>query len=248
MHGIVCGGTTPAMEYACACLKKAGLPISPSGDQLLLDVPSFRPDGLLRSGEDLSPLLDRLAPEGRVLGGNLRHPALAPYRKTDLLLDPEYLAQNAYITAECVLDVLLPEYPGLIRGCAVGILGWGRIGKCLARLFKNLDAEVTVVARKETDRTLASSLGYRAVPFDGAGEFLKGCRILINTVPDSVLTGEDLAQCPKNCVKIELASRPALIGDDVIQAQGLPGRYRPEASGKLIADTMLRHMKQEGLL
>jgi hypothetical protein len=41
-------------------------------------------------------------------------------------------------------------------------------------------------------------------------------------------------------VKIELASSPGLEGDDVIEALGLPGKYAPETSGKLIARTILR--------
>ena len=44
---------------------------------------------------------------------------------------------------------------------------------------------------------------------------------------------------------IDLASEPGMQGKSVIPARGLPGKYAPESSGKLIADTILRVLKEE---
>ena len=46
-----------------------------------------------------------------------------------------------------------------LADCKVLVIGWGRIGKCLAALLKGLEADVTVVARKETDRAILHALG-----------------------------------------------------------------------------------------
>ena len=41
-------------------------------------------------------------------------------------------------------------------------------------------------------------------------------------------------------MKIELASKAGMVGDDIIPARGLPGIHMPESSGELIAKTFLR--------
>ena len=44
------------------------------------------------------------------------------------------------------------------------------------------------------------------------------------------------------CLKLELASGVWLPGEDVTVAHGLPGKYKPEASGALIAKTIAKFL------
>ena len=240
------------MEYACAHLESHGFAASagePSqAKHLLLDVPSFSPGGNLRNGGEWKPLLEQLSSSAIIWGGNLGVALPPEYRAFDLLKDARYLAENAYITAEAVLDVILPRFSGLLRGCPVLVIGWGRIGKCLASLLRKLDASVTIAARKESDRAMAEALGYRTVDTGRIGESISRYRLILNTVPAPVLGRDEIALCCPDCLKVELASAPGIEGDGILPARGLPGKYRPEASGKLIADTMLRIMKKEGLI
>lgn len=225
-------GTTEAIRYAARYL---GLPLvdhpTPDATHLLLDVP-------LRQ-TDVETILSMLPPEIMVIGGNLDIPCLEGYRKIDLLRDPEYLAKNAAITAHCALKLALPHLGITLERCPVLILGWGRIGKCLARLLKGLGAEVTVAARKEADRAMLRVLGYRAVEFQQLSKILHGFQLIYNTVPEKILS--ESTTFPMECVKIELASRQGLPGD-VIDGRGLPGKLAPESSGKLIAETILRRI------
>ncbi len=239
---VYCAASTTAADFATGRLRELGwnMADAPGSDVeiLLLDVPSFGPDGQLRGGGDLRPLLDQLPKEICVCGGNLNHPALNGFRTMDLLRDPGYLAKNAYITAEAALDVALPYLTVTMRGCPVLILGWGRIGKCLGQLLKAIGANVTVAARKESDRAMAQALGYRAISFQDLR--LAYFRLIFNTVPEMVLKEDQLSNCRPDCVKIDLASRSGITGDDVIIARGLPAIHFPESSGKLIADTVIR--------
>lgn len=225
-------GTTDAIRYAAEHLR---LPLvdhpTPDATHLLLDVP-------LRQTA-IEPVLAMLPPGIVVIGGNLDIPVLEGYRKIDLLTDPEYLAQNAAITAHCAIKLALPCLDITLACCPVLILGWGRIGKCLAVLLKNLGAEVTVAARKESDRAMLKALGYRAVGFEQLSKFLHGFRLIYNTVPEKILS--DSTTFSTDCVKIELASRPGLPGT-AIDGRGLPGKLAPESSGKLIAETILRRI------
>ena len=181
--------------------------------------------------------MPQLSPDVTVIGGNLTHKALANYRKIDLLQDDTYLAANAAITAHCALKYILQSANFILDGCPVLVIGWGRIGKCLAQLLRGMGAYVTVAARKSADRAILETLGYRAVPIEGLNA--QPYRVVLNTVPAPVLH-------EAKGLKIDLASQTGIIAPDVIWARGLPGKDAPESSGKLIADSVLRRINQEG--
>ena len=246
---IYCAGSTKACQYAAEFLQGSGHRVvdAPCEEvtHLLLDVPSFGAKGLLRSGEPLDGILSSLPKTVTVWGGNLHHASLEGYRKMDLLQDAFYLAENAYITAECALDVALPYLDITIRGCPTLIIGWGRIGKCLGQLLKNMGADIAIAARKETDRAMIHALGMKAVDINDLPDQLDRYRLIFNTAPELVLKREQMALCREDCVKIDLASKPGMEDEDVIVARGLPGIHFPESSGKLIADTLLRLCQEE---
>lgn len=230
---------TEAVRYAVMNLHKYGICTidhpAPEITHLLLDVPSFSPDGNLRNGRMLQSILERIPPYVTIVGGNLDHPALSGYKITDLLTDEEYLAQNAAITADCALRVAAPLLKTTFRDTPILILGWGRIGKCIAHLLRETGAQVIVAARKESDRAILNALGYEAADF---AHLPNSCRLVFNTVP-----GQDLGDFP-NSIKIDLASKQSLTGEDVVWARGLPGSMAPESSGNLIAETILRLYKE----
>lgn len=226
------GGAAP---FTAHYLKKAGFRLiehpSPEVTHLLLDIPCR---------EIPSGLLDRLPEDITVVGGNLDRTELAGYRKLDLLKLEGYLAQNAAITADCALRVAASRLRTVFSGASVLVIGWGRIGKCLADLLKSLGCHVTVAARKASDRAILDALGYRTADpghIEDPGQFA----LIYNTVPAPVLGKSCLSQCP-GTLKIDLASTPGLEGTDVIWARGLPGLYAPESSGKLIAETFLKEV------
>lgn len=203
---------------------------------LLLPVPSLNADGSIKGGGDLRRLLSQLPQGISIFGGNL--PELPGYRVYDLLKTPAYVAENAYITAHCAVRLAMERLPFALRNCNVLVIGWGRIGKCLAALLKGLEANVTVAARKEADRAILGALGYRTA--DTGSIDPTGFRIIFNTVPVMMLPNT-----PSDCLKIDLASQPGLGGTDVIHARGLPGKDAPEASGELIARTVLHYLNKE---
>ncbi len=237
-------GSTEAIACAARALRRRECAVMCKPDasvtHVILDVPSFAPDGSLRGGGSFDALLASLPENITVIGGNLMGhiPETIPF--IDLLQDPMYLAQNAGITAHCALQVAMNALPVTLEGSPVLVVGWGRIGKCLAALLKQLGANVAVSARKETDCAMLLALGYTIQPFYDAPYGPLDYRVIFNTVPAPVLTVEFLRACPADCVKIELASTQGFAGSDVIVARGLPGKYAPESSGELIARTILR--------
>jgi len=238
-------GRTEGSLFAAQLLKKQGLSITdhpmPEITHVLLDVPSFDGSGKLRGGGCLCEVLERLPPTVTVVGGNLDHPDLLGCRKWDLMQDETYVAGNAAITADCAVRLAGEKLKAIFRDSPALILGWGRIGKCLAQLLAGLGCPVTVAARKESDRAILSALGIRALDYRELPATLDRYSLIFNTVPEMVLKAEP----PETCVCIDLASRRGIPGDSVIWARGLPGVHAPRSSGKLIAERILYYLKEE---
>lgn len=220
---------TEPLRYAAIELAKAGVSFASSEEDanvILYPIPS--PKSMLQ-------------PPGHgqlVIGGHLDLP---DHAHLDLLKDPLYLAQNAEITAEAALGILLKELPCCLKDAEVLILGWGRIGKCLAQKLKNLGANVSVYARKQTDLAMLSALHYPAISPEMLPQQLGRFHCIVNTVPAVILSSSEGIQ--PACLLMDLASGVFLPGDHVLSARGLPGKCKPSASGKLIAQSILRYLK-----
>ena len=236
-----CAGSSRALYYAAAFLMEEGAVFLPCPDHtvthLLLPIPSFESNGSIKGGGDLTEILARLPKTVTVIGGNLKRPELVEYETLDLLDDPWYLARNASITAYCTLELALAKLPITLEKCPVLVVGWGRIGKCLAKLLHGLGADVTVAARKESRRVMVEALGYHSCPIEDIRT--ENYRLIINTVPAMVLP-----TAPGTALKIDLASIPGIGGKDVVQARGLPGLLAPESSGTLIAQVITQWIKE----
>ena len=176
-----------------------------------------------------------------VIGGNLDF-LNENVDRLDLLKDPYYLAANAAITAEAALGLILKELRCEITRASILILGWGRIGKCLTHQLHHLNASVTVYARKDADRAMLRALGYRYADSSCLHRGLGRYHCIVNTIPAAVLTAEDARTVRPDALLLELASGFWLPGEGVVDAHGLPGRCKPEASGILIAKTVAYHL------
>ena len=177
-----------------------------------------------------------------VIGGNLDFLSNNVAR-IDLLKDPYYLCANAAITAEAALGIVLNTLRCSVSQAKILILGWGRIGKCLTHQLDHLRAAVTVCARKESDRAMLRSLGYHAIAPESVLSRLGRYHCVINTAPAAILPVESVGRFRPGCLKLELATGVWLPGEDVVPAHGLPGKYKPEAAGALIAETVLRRLE-----
>lgn len=222
-------GASPALTHARNCLQSWGYTVrqsmGPDVTHVFLPVPSF--------SVDWDTLLPQLGTDVTVLGGAL--PPL-PAKAVDFLQDPYYTAENAAITAHCALKLLLNQLGRTLDGAKILLLGWGRIGKCLAPLLRGLGAEVSVAARKESDRAMLEALGYTAVPLPVPEADIYD--ILINTVPAPVMEEADAAP---GALLLDLASVKGIAGPSVLWERGLPGRLAPQSAGALIAKTALRY-------
>lgn len=248
-HLLYIPASTEAIRYCSIFLQEKGFDItsSPSSNatHLLLPVPSLQDSRIMANDLELQELLSTIPEAVTVIGGNLNTPLLSCYRQFDLLKNEAYLAQNAAITAECALRLAAQDLPIALNEAQILILGWGRIGKCLAKLLSCSGCSISVAARKDTDLAMISALGFYPVHYPSLLSAQQDYRIIFNTVPFEVLPEPIAQQFPDNCKKIDLASVPGIRGSNVLWARGLPGKMMPESSGRLIANTIVKSLSQE---
>ena len=171
-----------------------------------------------------------------IIGGHLDTTAK---NTIDLLCDPDYLAQNAAITAEAALGLILPQLTDSLNASPILILGWGRIGKCLAKKLQQLGVPVSVYARKGSDQAMLLALHYKLYhPND-----LPKYRCIVNTATAPILTEDNISYVNPSCYLLDLASSKFIPGETVVHGRGLPGKCKPEASGKLIAHTVAQYLQ-----
>lgn len=233
---VLCVPRSEAIRHAAARLRSLGVCVTekcaPDVTHLLLPVPSF-PAG----DPYLAHLLTGLPDDVIISGGNLNSPLLEGYCCVDFLQDPYYLAENAVITADCAIDILENKLGHALQGKQALVVGWGRIGKCLAAKLQRLDVSVTVAARKPEDLAMIQALGNRSIHIRDVAEETPRFDIILNTVPALVLP--DIS-AKAEAIILELASTPGITGANVINARGLPGKMAPVRSGQLIAETFIR--------
>ena len=165
----------------------------------------------------------------------------------------EYFAlQNALPTAEGALLLAMQNRCDILCAAPVGVIGFGKVGRAVAKLFAAVVAEVVVFARREEIRIEIRDLGYGAYGMDAA-EAMKRCSVLINTVPERILDEKTISYLSKDTFFLELASSPYGVDPDTVNASGvryriasgIPGRYFPKTAGIAVAKTVL-HLITKG--
>ena len=170
----------------------------------------------------------------------------------DIMKREELAVLNTIATAEGTIQVAIENTNKIIHGSEILILGFGRIGKVLARKLAGLSAKVTCAARKDEDIAWIQAYGHKATNINGLGENLKLYDIIINTVPHIILNEERLKYIKKDCLLIDVASNPGGIDKKAVKdnklkfvwALSLPGKVAPITTAEFIKDTIYNIIKE----
>lgn len=170
----------------------------------------------------------------------------------DIMKREELAVLNTIATAEGTIEIIIENTNKILHGSEVLILGFGRIGKVLARKLAGLSAKVTCAARKDEDIAWIQAYGHKATNINSIGENLKKFDIIINTVPHMILTEEKLQNVKQECLLIDLASNPGGIDKKAVKSKrlkfiwalSLPGKVAPTTSAEFIKETIYNIIKE----
>lgn len=169
----------------------------------------------------------------------------------------DFIKENAALTAEGAIKVFLEHSSKSINKSKFLVLGYGRIGKVLCKILKNMGAGVTASARNIKDKMLIKQNGYHFINTNKItdDENLPSYDVIFNTIPAIILNGSILNKILKSTIIIDLASEPG--GIDKKSAEdlnitffhelGIPGRYFPESASGIIKKNIYKIIKEENI-
>ena len=184
----------------------------------VLVLPLMKADGLdISSSRNVkvscSDVSTHLKKNALVAGGLLRRDQIEYFSSLgfdvkDYYKREELVIRNCIPTAEGALQIAMQELAVTVNGSTVLVIGYGRVAKACAKLFRAVGADVTISARKLSALAEAEGAGYKAELITALAENISGYTIIINTVPAMILDEKLLGVMDKNSLIIDLASRP----------------------------------------
>jgi len=139
----------------------------------------------------------------------------------DVLEYEELAILNAIPTAEGAIQIAMEKSNITLHNSKCLVMGFGRIGKILSKMLAGIGANVYCEARKKTDIAFISSYGYNAIHLKDLNMYLKEFDFIFNTIPVVILDENNLNLVKKECLIIDLASKPGGIDFEVANKMGL---------------------------
>lgn len=170
----------------------------------------------------------------------------------DLLKREELSVLNAISTAEGAIQIAISETAQTLHGSNILVLGFGRIGKILAKMLDGMGAKVACEARKSSDLAWIQAYGYEPIHLKNLDENLHRFDIIINTIPFVVIDEHNIDQIKKEALIIDLASNPGGVDKQEVKkhnlkfvwALSLPGKVAPVTSAQYIKETLYNVLEE----
>lgn len=162
----------------------------------------------------------------------------------------ECVLAHAAITAENAIGIAIASSSKTLFDSRILVVGFGRIGRQLARMLRGMGCRAAVSARRAEDLAEISIIGCRPVETRQLRREIGGFDLVINTVPSLVLGREVLERAADGTFIIDLASAPGgtdfdaagKIGLRAVQALALPGKMTPVSSAMAIRRAVYSHL------
>ena len=220
------------------------LPLPCSRDDKTVEAPSLSEGVLLK---DLFHLIgkNKLLLAGKMSDGVKAVADVFNVKWVDYFQREELEILNSVPTYEGAIQIMMEELPKTVFGSNVVITGFGKVGEPLGAMLKKMGANVTVCARRPSQRAKARIMGLQAVDFSYLPHCVLGADVIFNTVPGCVIDREVLIGSKESLI-IDLASKPGGVdmeaakdlGVKVIWALGIPGKVAPITAGNIIKETI----------
>ncbi len=165
-------------------------------------------------------------------------------RCINILKREEMAVLNAIPTAEGAIQAAMENLSITLHGSNCMILGFGRIGKILAKMLSGIGANVYVEARNEKDLSFIYAYGYNKVHLKDLGQNVGNMDVIFNTIPSIIVNYDILNKLKKETLVIDLASKPHGVDFDLAAKMGINTKLLLELPGKVAPKTSARFMKE----
>ncbi|MGN1206186.1 MAG: hypothetical protein ACI4SQ_04270 [Eubacterium sp.] len=221
-----------------------GIPFTKNGTSLFTSLlPFFTIDAFL----------NKLTPDHILVGGNFpQH--VTRYCKEhdimyyDLLQSPSFGRLNTRLTAEGLLAQVMSKTPFSILEAKILLIGYGRCGKEIARIFSNYSKKIVVTEKNSKSVSCALANGFKCFTPEKIRNnkpLLSQTNIIINTAPDVPIAASFFTYIPSDCYVFQVASGPLLLPETfhgiLINCPGIPGKYAPKTAGSKLAAEICKY-------
>lgn len=165
----------------------------------------------------------------------------------NLLHDEIFAMDNALLTAEGAIMLVIRGTNISIFKAKIAILGYGRVGKAIGTLLKGLGVDFSIFSNDYIELSMARLLGKKTFDLNSN---LNDYDVIINTVPAKILPLSKLKHAKKSCYILDLASFSGVemcdinsLGLAYDNALGIPGKYSPKTAGEILAQSILRNLE-----
>lgn len=166
----------------------------------------------------------------------------------DVARDEEFLDENSKITVIGTLEYLLTNFNLVPSDMKIGIVGYGRIGRHLARVLLFFGAKIRIYTSKNLTRVELGKCGVESRVIDytsPALEDLDEVDVLINTAPTPLGDCFMGGRIPSKLSVIELASGDNFAGiEGVIKLPSIPERSYPKTAGRAYFHAIQRYVRE----
>ena len=160
----------------------------------------------------------------------------------DIMKNENLVIKNTIPTAEGVIKIIIENTDITINDSNIAILGFGRVGKRLAKVLNGMGANIFCLDTKKEEVENIKICSYNIL--ENIYKELSNMDVIVNTVPKKILGKKELDFINKNTLIIDVASKPGGVDFEyanknkynVIHALGLPGKVAPITSAKYIKE------------
>lgn len=222
------------------------------GSELVVTgIPALLDQELLRTDTptSITYFLNCLSDNQMVYGGVIKDKLLTGIQKKnikyfDFMESEEFAILNTIPTVEGAIEIAIKETNITLHGANILILGFGRIGKLLAKTLKGFECKIDLSARKNEDFAWIDTYGYTKVDYNVLNESLGKYDIIFNTVPVLLLDEKRLEKVNKECLIIDLASKPGGVDFDTAERIGIKTNWALGLPGKVASKAAAKYMKR----
>lgn len=173
---------------------------------------------------------------------------------TDFLKREEFAILNGIPTAEGAIEIAIREKSITLWKSKCLVCGYGNIAAPLAKILSAMGAETQILTKSTKSKSKAQSDGFQLIKNEELKDKIGSYDVVFNTAPERVFVSEVLKNASRNCLFIDLASKPGGIDFEcakeqslqVIWALALPAKTAPVTAGRIVKNTILNVLSERG--
>lgn len=153
---------------------------------------------------------------------------------------------NSIATAEGAICEAIARSPLNLRHSHCAVLGYGKCGQTILQYLKGTLCHTYVITNDEKELAQAALIADQTGTLSDFANCIEHFDFIFNTIPATVITADLLVKMKRSATIIDIASAPG--GIDYVSAKelginaflcpGLPGKYAPRSSAKVIMETI----------